>query len=85
VWFLVEVYGKQAHGSTPWLGLNAFVDAFSLSTSLQSSMPHMSRLPALSKPPPKHLGGHVCRQFEEDANGVYMLNRKAASPPPIKD
>lgn len=27
VWFLVEVYGKQAHGSTPWLGLNAFEGA----------------------------------------------------------
>jgi len=24
VWALVEVYGKQAHGSTPWLGVNAF-------------------------------------------------------------
>jgi succinyl-diaminopimelate desuccinylase len=23
-WFYVEVYGKQAHGSTPWLGVNAF-------------------------------------------------------------
>ncbi len=24
VWLLVEVFGKQAHGSTPWLGVNAF-------------------------------------------------------------
>lgn len=24
IWALVEVYGKQAHGSTPWLGVNAF-------------------------------------------------------------
>ncbi len=24
VWALVEVYGKQAHGSTPWHGVNAF-------------------------------------------------------------
>jgi succinyl-diaminopimelate desuccinylase len=24
VWALVEVYGRQAHGSTPWLGVNAF-------------------------------------------------------------
>jgi len=24
LWFFVEVYGKQAHGSTPWLGVNAF-------------------------------------------------------------
>jgi succinyl-diaminopimelate desuccinylase len=24
LWVLVEVYGKQAHGSTPWLGVNAF-------------------------------------------------------------
>ncbi len=24
VWALVEVFGKQAHGSTPWLGVNAF-------------------------------------------------------------
>ncbi len=23
-WFYVEIYGKQAHGSTPWLGVNAF-------------------------------------------------------------
>ncbi|MET1127761.1 MAG: M20 family metallopeptidase [Thermoproteota archaeon] len=23
-WFFVEVKGKQAHGSTPWLGVNAF-------------------------------------------------------------
>ena len=23
-WFYVEVYGKQAHGSSPWLGVNAF-------------------------------------------------------------
>ena len=24
IWLLVEVYGKQAHGATPWLGVNAF-------------------------------------------------------------
>ena len=24
VWFLIEVFGKQAHGSTPWKGVNAF-------------------------------------------------------------
>ena len=24
LWFYIEVYGKQAHGSTPWLGVNAF-------------------------------------------------------------
>ncbi|MET1102288.1 MAG: M20 family metallopeptidase [Pyrodictiaceae archaeon] len=24
VWATIEVYGKQAHGSTPWLGVNAF-------------------------------------------------------------
>jgi len=24
VWITVEVFGKQAHGSTPWLGVNAF-------------------------------------------------------------
>ncbi|MEM1935792.1 MAG: M20 family metallopeptidase [Sulfolobales archaeon] len=24
LWVLVEVYGRQAHGSTPWLGVNAF-------------------------------------------------------------
>lgn len=24
VWFLIEIYGKEAHGSTPWRGLNAF-------------------------------------------------------------
>ena len=24
LWFYVEVYGKQAHGSAPWLGVNAF-------------------------------------------------------------
>ncbi|MEM0062937.1 MAG: M20 family metallopeptidase [Ignisphaera sp.] len=24
VWALVEVYGRQAHGATPWLGVNAF-------------------------------------------------------------
>ena len=24
VWALIEIYGKQAHGSTPWLGVNAF-------------------------------------------------------------
>jgi succinyl-diaminopimelate desuccinylase len=24
VWFMVKVYGKQAHGSAPWLGDNAF-------------------------------------------------------------
>jgi len=23
-WFYVEVYGRQAHGSSPWLGVNAF-------------------------------------------------------------
>lgn len=23
-WVLVEIYGKQVHGSTPWLGINAF-------------------------------------------------------------
>jgi len=23
-WALIEVYGKQVHGSTPWLGINAF-------------------------------------------------------------
>ncbi|MGY0288872.1 MAG: M20 family metallopeptidase [Candidatus Methanodesulfokora washburnensis] len=23
-WLLIEVYGKQAHGSTPWRGVNAF-------------------------------------------------------------
>ena len=23
-WFYVEIYGKQAHGSAPWLGINAF-------------------------------------------------------------
>ncbi|MCI4437265.1 MAG: M20 family metallopeptidase [Ignisphaera sp.] len=24
VWAIVEVFGRQAHGSTPWLGVNAF-------------------------------------------------------------
>jgi succinyl-diaminopimelate desuccinylase len=24
VWFIVKIYGKQAHGSSPWLGDNAF-------------------------------------------------------------
>jgi succinyl-diaminopimelate desuccinylase len=24
LWAIVEVYGRQAHGSTPWLGVNAF-------------------------------------------------------------
>ncbi len=24
LWLLVEVHGRQAHGATPWLGLNAF-------------------------------------------------------------
>jgi len=24
VWMIVEVFGRQAHGSTPWLGINAF-------------------------------------------------------------
>jgi len=24
VWFIVKIYGKQAHGSAPWLGDNAF-------------------------------------------------------------
>ncbi len=24
VWAYIEVYGKQAHGSSPWLGINAF-------------------------------------------------------------
>jgi len=24
LWTMVEVYGRQAHGSTPWLGVNAF-------------------------------------------------------------
>ncbi|MEZ0318885.1 MAG: M20 family metallopeptidase [Pyrobaculum sp.] len=35
VWFLVEVYGKQAHGSTPWLGLNAFEGAVQIAYRLQ--------------------------------------------------
>jgi succinyl-diaminopimelate desuccinylase len=35
VWFLVEVYGKQAHGSTPWLGLNAFEGAVYIAYRLQ--------------------------------------------------
>ncbi|ABP51100.1 MAG: M20 family metallopeptidase [Pyrobaculum arsenaticum] len=35
VWFLVEVYGKQAHGSTPWLGLNAFEGAAYIAYRLQ--------------------------------------------------
>jgi succinyl-diaminopimelate desuccinylase len=34
VWFLVEVYGKQAHGSTPWLGLNAFEGAAKLANKI---------------------------------------------------
>ena len=24
LWFYIEIYGKQAHGSAPWLGINAF-------------------------------------------------------------
>jgi len=24
LWAIVEIYGRQAHGSTPWLGVNAF-------------------------------------------------------------
>ncbi|MEM1923908.1 MAG: M20 family metallopeptidase [Pyrobaculum sp.] len=35
VWFLVEVYGKQAHGSTPWLGLNAFEGAVYIAEKLK--------------------------------------------------
>lgn len=35
VWFLVEVFGKQAHGSTPWLGLNAFEGAVYIANRLQ--------------------------------------------------
>lgn len=35
LWFLVEVYGKQAHGSTPWLGLNAFEGAAYLAVKLR--------------------------------------------------
>ncbi|MFN3804306.1 MAG: M20 family metallopeptidase [Pyrobaculum sp.] len=35
VWFLVEVFGKQAHGSTPWLGLNAFEGAVYIASRLQ--------------------------------------------------
>lgn len=35
VWFMVEVYGKQAHGSTPWLGLNAFEGAVYIAHRLQ--------------------------------------------------
>ncbi|MCU7786606.1 M20 family metallopeptidase [Pyrobaculum sp. 3827-6] len=35
VWFMVEVYGKQAHGSTPWQGLNAFEGAAYIAYRLQ--------------------------------------------------
>jgi len=24
LWFYIEIFGRQAHGSTPWLGVNAF-------------------------------------------------------------
>ncbi len=34
VWFLVEVYGKQVHGSTPWLGLNAFEGAVRIANKI---------------------------------------------------
>lgn len=34
VWFLVEVYGKQVHGSTPWLGLNAFEGAVKIANKI---------------------------------------------------
>jgi succinyl-diaminopimelate desuccinylase len=35
VWFMVEVRGRQAHGSTPWLGLNAFEGAAYLACRLR--------------------------------------------------
>lgn len=34
IWFLVEVYGKQVHGSTPWLGLNAFEGAVKIANKI---------------------------------------------------
>ncbi len=34
VWFMVEVYGKQVHGSVPWLGLNAFEGAVKLASRI---------------------------------------------------
>ncbi|MBP1450199.1 MAG: M20 family metallopeptidase [Thermoproteus sp.] len=34
VWFMVEVYGKQVHGSTPWLGLNAFEGAVKIANKI---------------------------------------------------
>jgi len=43
VWFLVEVYGKQVHGSTPWLGLNAFEGAVKIASRiLEGYMPRLS-------------------------------------------
>ncbi len=34
LWMLVEVYGKQAHGATPWLGINAFELGIKLAYSI---------------------------------------------------
>ncbi|MGC9117440.1 MAG: M20 family metallopeptidase [Thermoproteus sp.] len=43
VWFLVEVYGKQVHGSTPWLGLNAFEGAVKIANKiLEGYIPRLS-------------------------------------------
>jgi succinyl-diaminopimelate desuccinylase len=36
VWAIVEVYGKQAHGSTPWLGVNAFENMVTLAHRLMN-------------------------------------------------
>lgn len=43
VWFLVEVYGKQVHGSTPWLGLNAFEGAVEIAHRLREYINAVSK------------------------------------------
>lgn len=42
IWFMVEVYGKQAHGSTPWYGLNAFEGAAYIAYRLQEYIKSIS-------------------------------------------
>ncbi len=43
VWFLVEVFGRQAHGSTPWRGLNAFEGAAYVAYRLREYVEIVSR------------------------------------------
>ena len=43
-WFTIKVYGKQAHGSSPWLGIDPIVTAAQIITGIQTIISRQTEL-----------------------------------------